>query len=367
MQVPFVDLKTQYRSLQPEVDEAIAAVITDAAFVSGKYARAFEAAFAAFTETEHCVGIGNGTDAIFVALKSLGIGAGDEVITAANTFIATSEAISRTGARVVFVDCEDKYYNIDTTRLAAAITPRTRAIVPVHLYGQPVDMDPILTLARERNLLVVEDAAQAHGAVYHGRPVGSLGVCACFSFYPGKNLGAYGDAGAVVTSDADLAERMRMQGDHGSKVKYTHEFEGDNSRLDGIQAAVLSVKLKHIVTWNERRIAVAARYCEGLADVVGTPAVQPDVRHVFHLYVVRVKNRHEVVQHLNECGIGCGIHYPIALPFQPAYAHLGHVDADFPVTRVLMDEIVSLPMHGDLTDAQVDHVIAEVRRVARWR
>ena len=365
MEVPFVDLKAQYKSLKPEVDAAIAEVIAATAFVSGKYARTFEEAFAGYIGVEHCVGLGNGTDALYVAMKSLGIGPGDEVITAANTFIATSEAISRTGAQVVFVDCEDTYHNIDPVSIAAAITPRTKAVVPVHLYGQPADMDPILELASENDLLVIEDAAQAHGAVYKGRRVGTLGNCACFSFYPGKNLGAYGDAGAVVTDDRELSDRIRMRGDHGSNVKYTHEFEGDNSRLDGIQAAVLSVKLKQLDAWNERRIQVAARYTEKLRGIVGTPAVMEDVRHVFHLYVIRVENRDEVMQHLTRQGIGCGIHYPIALPFQPAYARLGARPEDFPVAHAVMGEIVSLPVHGDLTDEQVDHVIAEVARVAR--
>ncbi len=366
MEVPFVDLKTQYHSLKAELDRAINAVIEDAAFISGKYARAFEAAFASYIGTRHCVGFGNGTDALYVAMKSLGIGPGDEVITAANTFIATSEAISRTGARVVFVDCEEEHYCIDVAKLAAAITPLTKAIVPVHLYGQPADMDPILALAREHSLLVIEDAAQAHGATYKQRKIGTLGHCACFSFYPGKNLGAYGDAGAVTTDNTELAKRMRMLGDHGCQQKYTHEFEGDNSRLDGIQAAVLSVKLPHLDGWNARRLEVASRYSEALGGVVGTPAVRPDVRHVFHLYVVRVRNRDEVLQHLSSRGIGCGIHYPIALPFQPAYARLEHEPEDFPVARTVMDQILSLPIHGDLTGGQVDYVIEETQRVARW-
>jgi len=366
MEVPFVDLKTQYRSLKAELDPAIMAVIEDAAFISGKYARAFESAFASYIGAQHCVGFGNGTDALYVAMKSLGVGPGDEVITAANTFIATSEAISRTGARVVFVDCEEEHYGIDVAKLTAAITPRTKAIVPVHLYGQPADMDPILVLAREHSLLVIEDAAQAHGATYKQRKIGTLGHCACFSFYPGKNLGAYGDAGAATTDNTELAKRMRMVGDHGCQQKYTHEFEGENSRLDGIQAAVLSVKLPHLDGWNARRLEVAGRYSEALCGVVGTPVVRSDVRHVFHLYVVRVRNRDEVLKHLTSRGIGCGIHYPIALPFQPAYARLDHKPEDFPVARAVMDEILSLPIHGDLTDAQVDYVIEETQRVARW-
>jgi len=366
MQVPFVDLKAQYRAIQPEIDSAIAEVISNTAFISGKYARIFEQAFAGYIGVAHCVGAGNGTDALYLALKSLGIGAGDEVITAANTFIATSEAITRTGAGVVFVDCEENYYNIDPALIEAAITNRTKAIVPVHLYGQPADMEPILEIARTHDLYVIEDAAQAHGATYKGRRVGTMGHCACFSFYPGKNLGAYGDAGAIVTNDEKLTRQMRMYGDHGSEKKHTHEFEGDNSRLDGIQAAVLTVKLKHLDKWNDRRIEVATLYQKNLQGVVGTPTVREDVRHVFHLYVVRVKNRDEVMQHLSEHGIGCGIHYPIALPFQPAYAHLDLRAENFPVSRAIMDEIVSLPMHGDLTDEHVDFVISELTKVAKW-
>ncbi len=365
MKVHFVDLKAQYQTIKPEVDAAIEAVIADTAFISGKYARAFEEDFAAYIGVEHCVGVANGTDALFVAMSSLGIGPGDEVITAANTFIATSEAISRTGARPVFADCDPQYYTIDPALIEPLITDRTKAIVPVHLYGQPVDMDPVLEIARKHDLLVVEDAAQAHGAFYKDRKIGTLGHCACFSFYPGKNLGAYGDAGAVVTNDAGLAERMRMRGDHGSKQKYTHEFEGENSRLDGIQAAVLQVKLKYLDQWNDRRREVAARYSAELPDWIGTPAVRDDVRHVFHLYVVRVPDRAAVMDHLGGQGIACGIHYPIPLPLQPAYADLSLRKVDFPVTCGLADEIVSLPMHGDLTDEQVDLVISELARVGK--
>ncbi|MFH1842204.1 MAG: DegT/DnrJ/EryC1/StrS family aminotransferase [bacterium] len=360
MQVPFVDLKTQYREIKPEIDQAIADVIADTAFISGKYAKAFEADFAAYIGTKHCVGVANGTDALIVGLTGLGIGEGDEVITAANTFIATSEAISRTGAQVVLVDCEESTYNIDPARIEAAITPRTRAIVPVHLYGQPADMDPILEIARAHKLLVVEDAAQAHGAVYKGQKVGSFGDCACFSFYPGKNLGAYGDAGAVVTSNDEVAARMRMFGDHGSAKKYIHEFEGINSRLDGIQAAVLQVKLRHLDGWNSRRQEVAGRYSEAFGKVLGIPYQAGDRSHVFHLYIARVQEREKLQQTLGEQGIGTGIHYPIPLPKQPAYAHLGLSATDYPVTNTVAEQILSLPIHGSMPDEQVDFVIEQV-------
>jgi dTDP-4-amino-4,6-dideoxygalactose transaminase len=365
MKVPFVDLKTQYQTIRGEVDAAIGKVIADAAFISGKYAKVFEEEFAQYIGTRHCIGVANGTDALFVAMKSLGIGPGDEVITAANTFIATSEAISRTGAKVVFVDCEENYFGIDPNHIESVITKQTKAIVPVHLYGQPAEMDPIMGLAEKYNLGVIEDAAQAHGAGYNGRKAGTMGHCACFSFYPGKNLGAYGDAGAVVTNDQELADNMRMRGDHGSKVKHTHEFEGENSRLDGIQAAVLSVKLKYLDRWNNHRISVAARYNEALADIVPTPVTRPGCRHVFHLYVIRVPNREAVMNHLASQGIGCGIHYPIPLPLQPAYSGWGHRREDFPVACGMMNEIVSLPIHGDLSEEQVDFVIQELRVAVR--
>jgi dTDP-4-amino-4,6-dideoxygalactose transaminase len=365
MNVPFVDLKTQYRTIRGEIDDAVAAVVADAAFVSGKYARAFEADFAAYLGVEHCVGVGNGTDALTLALRVAGIEPGDEVITAANTFVATPEAIVLAGGRPVFVDCAADSYNIDVERIEAAITERTRAIVPVHLYGQPADLDPIAQIAERHGLAVIEDAAQAHGATYRGRKIGTFGRLAAFSFYPGKNLGAYGDAGAVVTDDAELARRLRMWGDHGSGEKYRHEFVGTNSRLDGIQAAVLQVKLRHLEAWTERRIAVAARYGEALADVCIVPQTLPKRRHVFHLYVIRVGNRDETMAHLKEHGIGCGIHYPLACPVQPAFADLGYSATQFPVACGTMDQLLSLPMHADLSEEQVEATIAAVREVAR--
>jgi dTDP-4-amino-4,6-dideoxygalactose transaminase len=362
MNVQFVDLKAQYASIKSEVDEAIATVLSSCAFIN---ARGFEADFAAYLGAQHCVGVGNGTDALFMAMQALGLGPGDEVITAANTFIATAEGISWTGATPVFVDCDPVTYNIDVAQVEAAITPRTRAIVPVHLYGQPADMDRLLAIAAKHDLLVIEDAAQAHGAIYRGRRIGTFGNASCFSFYPGKNLGAYGDAGAVTTPDEELATAIRKLGDHGSNVKYRHDFVGVNSRLDGIQGAVLAVKLKHLEDWTEKRIAAAARYNEGLADVCTVPATSEGVRHVFHLYVIQVDNRDELMRSLGEAGIGCGIHYPVPLPLTPAYADLEYAAEQFPVASRIADRIVSLPMHGDLTDAMIDHVIEQVRKVAK--
>ena len=269
MKIPLVDLKAQYERIKDEIDAAIQEVIATSAFIGGPYVRAFEEAFARFCEVKHCIGVGNGTDALFIALKSLGIGVGDEVITAANSFIATSEAITATGAQVVFCDIDPKTYNIDVSQIEAKITPQTKAIIPVHLYGQPADMDPILELARRYGLKIIEDAAQAHGARYKGRRVGSLGDVACFSFYPGKNLGAYGDGGAIVTNDDELALKIRMFANHGRVDKYDHKIEGMNSRLDGLQAAILSVKLKYLEEWTESRRQLAYLYNEssgGLGD-----------------------------------------------------------------------------------------------------
>ena len=365
MKVAFVDLKAQYESIKPEIEQALAGVIGDCAFIGGKYATAFEQAFAAYIGTKHCIGVANGTDALFVALQGLGIGRGDEVITAANTFIATAEGITRTGAEVVFVDIDPTTYNLDVSKLEAAITPRTKAILPVHLYGQPCDIEAVMRIADKHGLLVVEDVAQAHGARVGDRTVGTYGRAACYSFYPGKNLGAYGDAGAVVTSDDKLDAFIRSFANHGRSDQYFHDIEGINSRLDGFQAAVLAVKLKHLEAWTEARIAAARRYDEGLRGVCVTPAVAAGRRHVFHLYVIRVANRDEVRQHLQAAGVQTGIHYPVALPYLPAYARLNHRPQDFPVAHKQMTEIFSLPMHGDLTPDQIDFVIAKVREVAR--
>ncbi len=362
MKVNFVDLKAQYATIKDEVNTAIAGVLESCAFINS---RSFEGDFAKYIGTEYCVGVGNGTDALYMAMKGLGFGPGDEVITAANTFIATAEGIGRTGATPVFVDCDPVTYNIDPGKIEAAITDKTKAIVPVHLYGQPADMDAVMAIAKAHGLLVVEDCAQAHGATYKGRKVGTFGDAACFSFYPGKNLGAYGDAGAVCTNNEELARYVRMMGDHGSAIKYQHDFEGTNSRLDGIQGAVLSVKLRHLDDWTQRRIEVAARYGEGLQDVCTVPVTAEGNKHVFHLYVVQVGNREEVMKHLTEQDIACGIHYPVALPAMPAYAHLGYGVEQFPVASAAADRILSLPMHGDLTDADVDLVIEEVRRIAK--
>jgi dTDP-4-amino-4,6-dideoxygalactose transaminase len=363
MNIQLVDLKAQYESIKPEIDAAIAQVIAKTAFIGGPFAQEFEKNFAAFCKAKHCIGVGNGTDAIFIALKALGIGQGDEVITVANSFIATSEAITMTGARVVFVDINPRTYNIDVTKIEAKITPRTKAIVPVHLYGQPADMDSILEIARRHNIKIVEDCAQAHGAEYKGRRIGSIGDMACFSFYPGKNLGAYGDAGAMVTSSDDLAVKARMFANHGRIDKYNHEKEGVNSRMDGLQGAILNTKLGHLEDWTEKRRRNAYLYNEHLKGLpVVLPEEIPDVRAVYHLYVIRVKAelRQGLQDHLKKYGIATGIHYPIALPNLIAYEYLKHTEKDYPEATGASEEIVSLPMYPELMDSQIEYITKEI-------
>jgi len=362
MAVPFVDLKAQYAALKPEIDSAIQAVVARCDFILGQAVSEFEAEFARFCGVRHAIGVGNGTDALRLGLLAAGIGPGDEVITAANTFIATTEAISQTGAAFRLVDVDERTYNLNPALLEDAITPRTKAILPVHLYGQPADMDPILDVARRHNLVVVEDACQAHGARYKGRRAGSMGHLAAFSFYPAKNLGAYGDAGAVVTDDEALAHRLDLLRNHGQKSKYEHVMEGYCSRLDTLQAAVLRVKLRHLDAWNARRRQVAAWYNERLADLpVVRPHVMPGAEHVYHLYVIRTERRDALREFLAARGIGTGMHYPIPLPLTEAYAGLGFRRGQFPVTERLAGEILSLPMFAEMTEAQVDEAAGAIR------
>ena len=363
MRIAFLDLKRQYGSIKTEIDNAIAEVINDAAFIGGPYVESFEHAFAAFCNTKHCLGVANGTDALYLALRTLNIGRGDEVITAANSFIATSEAITMAGAKVVFVDIDPVTYSINVDKIGEKITPRTKAIIPVHLYGQPADMDPILDLARRHHLAVIEDAAQAHGAIYKGRRIGTLGDIACFSFYPGKNLGAYGDGGALVTNDEGWVHKARMIANHGRRDKYDHETEGVNSRLDGMQAAILHVKLRHLSEWNENRRKNAVLYNGLLHDTgVIAPVEIGGATAVYHLYVVRVRNgrRQKLQEHLRSRGIDTGIHYPIALPHLKAYAHLGHTARDFPEATRASQEILSLPMFPELEKPQIEYIAREI-------
>ncbi len=366
--INLVDLKAQYLSIKDEVDAAISRVIGNTAFILGREAAEFEREFAAYCGVGHAVGCGNGTDALELAYEALGIGPGSEIITVAHTFIATAEAAVRAGAKPVFVDVRDDTLLMDVSKVEAAITDRTAAIVPVHLYGQCADMDPILDIARRRGIRVVEDAAQAHGAEYKGRRAGSMGDAAAFSFYPGKNLGAYGDAGAVATNDPALDARIRKARDHGSASKYDHEFAGRNSRLDGIQAAVLRVKLKRLDAWTEARRAAAARYDALLKDLfesgrIRRVAESPDCRHVYHLYVIRVPDRDGVLEKLNAAGIRAGMHYPVPLHMQKAFAWLGVPKGSLPVTEKAAAEVLSLPLYPELTEGQARRV-AEALKVA---
>jgi dTDP-4-amino-4,6-dideoxygalactose transaminase len=355
--IPFVDLQTQYQNLKSEIDAAIGAVLTRGDFILGGDVGKFEEEFAAFCGVAHCLGVANGTDALKLALEACGIGPGDEVITTAHTYIATTLAISQCGARPVLVDCEPDYMLIDVSKIEAAITPRTKAILPVHLYGQSADMDPIMEIAKRHKLLVVEDACQAHGATYKGRKCGSIGDIAAFSFYPGKNLGAYGDGGGVTTNNADLADKVKLLRNYGQRVKYEHLVKGGNSRLDTVQAAVLRVKLRHLADWNLRRANAAAMYGKALAGThLILPRVAPWGTHVFHLYVVRTKDRAGLMKSLDAANSQHGIHYPIPIHRQAAMADLGYGAGSFPVTEELAPEILSLPMFPELTEAQVDRV-----------
>ena len=353
MHIPFVDLKAQYRAHRTEIDAAIAAVIDGTAFIRGKFVADFEKAYAEKYGAKHCVSCGNGTDAIFITLKMLGVGAGDEVITTSNSWIASSETITLTGARVVFVDVEDDCYDLDASKIEAAITPRTKAILPVHLLGQPAQMDVIMDIAQRRGLHVVEDCAQAHFATFGGRRVGTFGIAGTFSFYPGKNLGAYGDAGAIITDDDALAEKVRMFANHGADRvnKHEHLMEGVCSRLDGLQAAILSAKLPHIDAWTRSRQERAATYDEllgGVAEVIA-PKIRAGATHVFHNYVLRAQRRDELQAFLKENGVETTRHYPVPLPFLKAYEYLGHTAADFPVVTRHSREIISLPIYPELT------------------
>lgn len=361
--VPFVDLAAQYAAIGQEVLTAITAVLEDRTFILGPHVNAFEKNFAAFCGAEHCVGVGNGTDALYIALKSLGFGPGDEALVPANTFIATAEAVGLCGGRPVFVDVEEAGFHMNLDDARAKITDRTRVIIPVHLYGQPMDLDAVDCLAKEFELKIVQDCAQTHGATIGGKSLVSFGDVCCYSFFPGKNLGAYGDAGAIVTNNETLAKRCRMFANHGRQGKYDHEFEGTNSRMDGLQGAVLDVKLKYLKKWTELRQANARVYDDLLAGIpsITTPAVLPGRDHVYHLYVIRCANRDGLQTFLKERGVATGVHYPIALPNLTAYAHLGHAAKDFPVARRLAGEILSLPMYPELLRQDIEYVAAQVR------
>ncbi|MGE5698959.1 MAG: DegT/DnrJ/EryC1/StrS family aminotransferase [Deltaproteobacteria bacterium] len=363
MKVPFLDLKAQYDTIRDDIAAAIQQVLDKTAFAGGPFVAQFEKEFAAFCGTGHCIGVGSGTDALWLTLLGLGVGPGDEVITVPNTFIATTEAISYCGARPVFVDVTEKTCTMDPALVEAAVTGRTKAIIPVHLFGQTADMDPIMKIARDRKLFVIEDACQAHGAEYKGRKAGSIGDAGCFSFYPGKNLGAYGEAGAVTTNDAELDRKIRMLRDHGQGKKYYHDLIGWNARMDGLQGAVLSVKLKHLAKWNEARRGNAQAYGRHLGGAAGIvlPVEAGYARHVYHLYVIRAGRRDALISALAEKEIFCGIHYPVPLHLQEAYRSLGKGKGSFPVAEKTCSEFVSLPMFAELTAEQIEAVAREVK------
>ncbi|MEW6715927.1 MAG: DegT/DnrJ/EryC1/StrS family aminotransferase [Chloroflexota bacterium] len=367
--IPFVDLKAQYHSIKDEIDAAIVSVLESSQFVLGKEVSAFEEEFAAYCDTLYGIAVNSGTSALHLALLAAGIGPGDEVITVPFTFVATVAAICYTGARPVFVDIEPRTYTMDTTsQLEGAITERTKAILPVHLYGQPADMDPILEVAHRHGLIVIEDAAQAHGAEYKGRRVGGIGDLGCFSFYPGKNLGAYGEGGIVVTSNPEYTRAIRMLRDWGQERKYHHVLKGYNYRMEGMQGAILRVKLRHLEAWTEARRSHAARYDELLKDSgVRTPTVMPYSRHVYHVYAVRTPLRDDLQQALLAQGIQTGIHYPIPVHLLEAHADLGYQSGDFPFSEQAAREVLSLPMYAELRESELLQIANSVQSLLAER
>jgi dTDP-4-amino-4,6-dideoxygalactose transaminase len=363
MPVPFADLHLQYQTIKSEIDTAIAAVIAGNAFIRGPYVEAFEREFASATGARHCVSCANGTDALYLAMAGLKVRSGDEVITSAHSWISTSAMITHAGATVVFADTDGTTFTIDPAAMEAAITPRTVGIIPVHLYGQPADMDAIMAIASRHKLWVIEDCAQAHLARFKGRQVGTFGVAATYSFYPGKNLGAMGDAGAIVTNDAALAEQMTIRARHGGVVKHQHRIEGINSRLDGLQAAILSAKLRHLPAWTEARRQAAGAYNAGLNQIedLVVPSVGADRTHVYHLYTIRHPRRDKLATHLNAKGVQTAINYPTALPFLEAYGRLKARPEQFPNAHRDQGTILSLPMFAEITREQQKEVIELVR------
>lgn len=364
MPVPFMDLNRIHSPLLPEINAAMAEVVGRNAFILGDEVSAFESAFAAYCEAQYCVGLDNGSSALELCLRAWEIGEGDEVITAPNSFVASASGIAFTGAQPVFVDINPATYTLDVERIEAAITPRTRAIVPVHLYGQAADMDPIMQIAQRYGLKVLEDACQAHGARYKGRRCGSLGDAAAFSFYPGKNLGGFGDGGALTTNCAETAEKVRMLRNYGQEIKYHHLYLAYNRRLDTLQAAVLNVKLPHLDEWNAQRRGIAAQYGEALSQYSMLPSVPDYAEPVHHLYVIRSTSRDELAATLKSRGIDTGLHYPVPIHLQPAYDYLGHKPGAFPEAERACQEVLSLPMFPGMTDEEAGMVIEELRALA---
>jgi dTDP-4-amino-4,6-dideoxygalactose transaminase len=363
IKVPFLDLKSHHRPMMNEINLAIQEVIESSAFAGGQFVSNFEQDFAAYCDAPYAIGVGSGTDALWLSLLACGIGSGDEVITVPSTFMATAEAITHCGARPVFVDVDERTYTMNPEALNDVLTAETKAIIPVHLFGQPADMDPILEFGRKHRLYVIEDACQAHGATYKGKRVGTFGDTACFSFYPGKNLGAFGEAGAIVTGNAELSERIKILRDHGQVRKYFHSLVGWNCRMDGIQAAVLQIKLRQLEEANQRRRDRAAQYDAGLREFgeIIAPTQASYARHVYHIYAIRVGNRDETIKCLADQGIATGIHYPVPVHLQEAYHPLGYTPGAFPIAERCAAEFVSLPMYPELTHSQVEQVIEGVK------
>lgn len=363
MTVPFVDLKVQYASIKKEIDAAIEAVITETAFIGGKHVKEFEQKFAQVYGVKECISTANGTESLYVIMKMLGIGPGDEVITTAYSWISSSETISQTGAKPVFIDV-DEYYTIDASKIEEAITPETKAIMPVHIHGQMADMETIMEIAKKHDLFVIEDCAQAHFSTIGGRRAGTIGVAGSFSFYPGKNLGAYGDAGCIITQNEDLAEKFRLYSKHGALKKHEHKIEGINSRMDGIQAAILNVKLKYILDWTAQRRAIADLYFKHLDGVseIELPKIRPGVEHSFHLFVIKTNRRDELKAYLAKQNIATAIHYPVALHNMEAYKYLGYTSDSFPNANENQSQMLSLPMFPELQEKEVSYVSDAIRQ-----
>ncbi len=363
MRIPLVDLKAQYRSIKSEIDDAISKVLNETAFVGGSNVRSFEDDFSEAYGVKHVISCGNGTDSLYILMKMMGIGKGDEVITAANSWISSSETISQTGARPVFVDVHPEYYSIDENQIEGKITSNTRAVIAVHLQGQPCEIEKIKSICDKHGLVLIEDCAQSHFSEFNGKRTGLFGIAGSFSFYPGKNLGSYGDAGCIITNDDVLAEKCRMYANHGALKKHQHQMEGINSRMDGIQAAILSVKLRHLPEWNKRRIQNAAlynKYLSGVKDIY-LPVQRENSKHTWHLYVIRSRQRDKLAQWLLDNGIETSVHYPTALPNLPAYKYLGHKPEDFPVASSLQNEILSLPMFPELTEESIQYIAGTIK------
>ncbi|MCA9407170.1 MAG: DegT/DnrJ/EryC1/StrS family aminotransferase [Candidatus Omnitrophica bacterium] len=369
MNIPFIDFSEQYNLIKDEVDAGLKSVFQKGNFILGEEEKDFEAQFAHYCDAKYAVGVNSGTDALYLALAALDIKPGDEVIVPSFTFIATALCISYTGAKPVFVDVEDQTYNMDSDQLKKAITDKTKVIMPVHIYGQPANMDEINKIAQERNIAVVEDACQAHGSTYKGKKVGSLGDIACFSFYPTKSLGGFGDGGMIVSDNINIDEKTKMLRDYGRQGRYDHKIKGFNSRLDTVQAVVLAAKLKHLDQWNKMRNDNAAYYCELLKDVDGvvTPLIKDDRTHVFQTFAVRLQNRDKICDELKKKGVGVLIHYPIPVHLQEAYADLGYKKGDLPVSEQLADEVLSLPMFPHMNKNQIEYVCESLKELVAAR